>query len=312
LAIEDECSLSLAECELKTKLIFPLTIFLFVVGAKAQNTFPSSGNVGIGIVTPVNPLNLTDTSNSQTIASFEIDSTAQYPFLINQMGFAAWAFSGAAGNIMTFGPFSGRGSFNINYEPNVTGFTLNYLGNVGIGTTSPGEKLDVAGNIKMNTGGAHLIFPDGSLQSTAWNGTLCGGDYAESIDVKGERTQYEPGDVLVVDPQDPGKFLKSSEPYSMAVSGVYSTKPGLVGRRQTTDPEASTSEIPMAMVGIVPTKVSAENGPIHPGDILVTSSTLGHAMKGTDRSQFAGSIVGKALGSLDSGTGVIEVLISLQ
>jgi hypothetical protein len=185
-------------------------------------------------------------------------------------------------------------------------------GSVGIGTTAPGEKLQASGNIKISGGGAHIIFPDGSVQDKAWNGTLCGGDYAEPVDVKGERTQYDPGDVLVVDPQDPGKFLKSSEPYSMAVSGVYSTKPGLIGRRQTTDPKTSTSEVPMAMVGIVPTKVSAENGPIHPGDILVSSSTSGHAMNGTDRTQFAGAIVGKALGTLESGTGVIEALISLQ
>jgi hypothetical protein len=35
-------------------------------------------------------------------------------------------------------------------------------------------------------------------------------------------------------------------------------------------------------------------------------------MKGTDRSQMLGAVVGKALGSLDSGTGVIEVLVTLQ
>jgi len=68
----------------------------------------------------------------------------------------------------------------------------------------------------------------------------------------------------------------------------------------------------MAMVGIVPTKVSAENGSIKAGDLLVTSSTLGYAMKGTDRSLLTGAIVGKALGNLASGKGVIEVLVSLQ
>ena len=70
--------------------------------------------------------------------------------------------------------------------------------------------------------------------------------------------------------------------------------------------------MPMAMVGRVPTKVSAENGPIKVGDLLVSSSTLGHAMKGTDRNQMFGAVISKALGSLDSGTGVIEVLVTLQ
>ncbi len=184
---------------------------------------------------------------------------------------------------------------------------------MGIGTMSPGAALEVNGNVKLTSGsGASVTFADGTTQSTAWSGTLCGGDYAESVDITGERTQYEPGDVLVVDPNHPGHFLKSSDSYSTSVSGIYSTKPGLIGRRQTTNPKTTFTEIPMAMVGVVPTKVTAENGPIHPGDVLVTSSASGRAMKGTDRSQFAGAIVGKALGSLSSGTGVIEVLVSLQ
>ena len=68
----------------------------------------------------------------------------------------------------------------------------------------------------------------------------------------------------------------------------------------------------MAMVGVVPTKVSAENGPIKRGDLLVTSSASGYAMKGTDRSRMLGAVIGKALGHLDSGTGKIEVVVTLQ
>jgi hypothetical protein len=35
-------------------------------------------------------------------------------------------------------------------------------------------------------------------------------------------------------------------------------------------------------------------------------------MKGTDRSRMLGAVIGKALGTLDSGTGVIEVVVTLQ
>ena len=184
-------------------------------------------------------------------------------------------------------------------------------GNVGIGTTSPGSKLEVNGNVKLTSGsGASLTFADGTVQSTAWTGSLCGGDYAESVNVSGDHKKYEPGDVLVLSDDTESDVSKSSQPYSTLVAGIYSTKPGLVGRRQTG--EKSDTELPMAMVGIVPTKVSAENGAIHKGDLLVTSSTEGYAMKGTDPSRMPGAIVGKALGPLNSGTGVIEVLVSLQ
>jgi hypothetical protein len=115
---------------------------------------------------------------------------------------------------------------------------------------------------------------------------------------------------LVIDPDVSGKFLKSAQAYSTAVSGIYSTKPGTVGRRQLTP--KSPDEVPMAMIGIVPTKVSAENGAIRRGDLLVTSSTVGYAMKGTDRSRLTGAVIGKALGNLDSGTGVIEAVVTLQ
>jgi hypothetical protein len=35
-------------------------------------------------------------------------------------------------------------------------------------------------------------------------------------------------------------------------------------------------------------------------------------MKGTDRSRMLGAVIGKALGHMDSGTGVIEVVVTLQ
>jgi hypothetical protein len=186
-------------------------------------------------------------------------------------------------------------------------------GNVGIGTTAPGAKFEVNGNVKLTSGsGASVTYQDGTVQTTAWNGVLGGGDYAESVDVSGDRALYEPGDVLVIDPSAEGKFLRSSQPYSTAVMGIYSTKPGVVGRRQISDKSHMKAEVPMAMVGVVPTKVNTEGGAIKPGDLLVTSSTPGYAMRGSDRSQLTGAIIGKALGHLDAGKGVIEVAVSIQ
>ena len=140
-------------------------------------------------------------------------------------------------------------------------------GNVGIGTASPNATLEVNGNLRLTSGsGASITFADGTVQSTAYTGISCGGDFAESVDVTGKRGQYEPGDLLVIDPHRPGEFKEAAEPYSTLVAGIYSTKPGYVGRRLT-GPK-SPDEVPLAMVGIVPTKVTAENGPIHTGDLL--------------------------------------------
>ena len=71
------------------------------------------------------------------------------------------------------------------------------------------------------------------------------------------------------------------------------------------DESTPQNEVPLAVVGIVPCKVTAENGPIRVG-------TAGHAMKGTDRSRMLGAVVGKALEPLLGGNGVINVLVTLQ
>ncbi|SNT44381.1 hypothetical protein SAMN05421770_1199 [Granulicella rosea] len=186
-------------------------------------------------------------------------------------------------------------------------------GNVGLGTANPGAKLEVNGNTQMD---GSLTFKDAggnlTVQSTAWNGTTLGGDYAESIDVLGDRKTYQPGDVITMDESAPGKFTKSQKPYSKLVSGVFSTKPGLTGRRVNYERPDKEAEVPMAMMGIVPTKVSTENGAIAVGDLLVSASIPGYAMKGTDRERMMGAIIGKALAPLGSGSGIIEVLVSLQ
>jgi hypothetical protein len=47
---------------------------------------------------------------------------------------------------------------------------LNQSGNVGVGTTNPGQKLSVAGTIESTSGG--VKFPDGTVQTTAVAATL--------------------------------------------------------------------------------------------------------------------------------------------
>ena len=57
---------------------------------------------------------------------------------------------------------------------------------------------------------------------------------------------------------------------------------------------------------------AAASGPIKPGDLLTTSDTPGCAMKVTDHGKAQGAILGKAMGSLNEGKGMVLVLVSLQ
>lgn len=144
-------------------------------------------------------------------------------------------------------------------------------------------------------------------------GTQTGGaDFAELLAVAGAITDYEPADVLVIDTVGARRIVRSRISYSTRVAGIYSTKPGVLATPHQMDDLRLAGEVPLAIVGIVPCKVTAENGPIAPGDLLVTSTLPGHAMKGTDRRRMLGAVVGKALEPLQSGTGIIQVLVTLQ
>lgn len=228
----------------------------------------------------------------------------------------------AAGVVGIFNGTLGTGSgiIGITAAPTgsgVYGQSITGIGVTGItgGTTGQGGYFDntAGGNILVGAvNGVHKFRVDGTGKGYFDGGTQTGGaDFAESVAVAGSREVHEPGDLLVVDANGKRQLKLSSEPYSTLVAGIHSTKPGVLATPHSMN-EVAANEIPLAIVGIVPCKVSAENGAIRPGDLLVTSSTPGHAMKGTDRSRMLGAVVGKALEPLSEGKGVIQVLVTLQ
>jgi hypothetical protein len=72
------------------------------------------------------------------------------------------------------------------------------------------------------------------------------------------------------------------------------------------------SRVPVALVGKVYCKVDASYAPIRVGDLLTTSPTPGYAMKADDQNRAFGAVIGKALASLGSGTGLVPILVALQ
>jgi hypothetical protein len=139
-----------------------------------------------------------------------------------------------------------------------------------------------------------------------------GADVAEAFDVSGAIDQYEPGDVLVISLDADRTVERSTEAYSTLVAGVYATKPGVLLTEEHIDADLS-DKVPMGVIGVIPTKVCGENGPIRRGDLLVSSSLPGHAMKADPDKVKPGQIIGKALESFnEQGTRKIKVLVSVK
>ena len=253
------------------------------------------------------------------------------------------------------------------------------------------EFIGTGSNIAWRVDDGGATYNDDNIYSTP-------ADYAEFLTAKFNKSNYEPGDVMVISGTD--EVDKSSSANQSSLIGVYSTKPAIVGNAtlggadltsgtletaswewvQEKGPKSSWSAIeiegdrtavytegvmtrmsgsntpmtvlsssynpgqnittikvsqtwpnqptatelyynveernaiPVGMLGQVPTKCITENGTISPGDLLVTSSTPGYAMK-AGASPSIGTIIGKALDTLtDTGsgsdTGVLNVYVN--
>jgi len=152
------------------------------------------------------------------------------------------------------------------------------------------------------------VHADGAYYGASFNSGSA--DVAEWVPVS---EPVEPGDVLELDPDNPGHYRKSRGPCSTLVAGVVSTQPGFVlgTNPSTLDSGLWTDDSALlALIGIVPVKVTGEAGPIKPGDLLVCSSVSGYAMKWhpCENGEVCG-LIGKALEPFNNGTGVIQVLL---
>ena len=154
---------------------------------------------------------------------------------------------------------------------------------------------------------------DGTGKGFFNGGTQAGGaDLAEAFDVTGNRNEYEAGDVLIISVSKDRAVEKSYQAYSALVAGVYATKPGVLLTEEDIETDIS-DKVPMGVVGVIPTKVCLEGGEIKRGDLLVTSSIAGVAMKADIDKVKPGQVIGKALENFNSlSTGKIKVLVNVK
>jgi hypothetical protein len=169
---------------------------------------------------------------------------------------------------------------------------LTNTGNFGVGTTAPTTKLHVAGDIKV----------DGNISAK----------YQDVAEWVPSRQKLAAGTVVVLDIEHNNHVTASASAYDTRVAGVVSAQPGIsLG-------EGGEGKALIATTGRVKVRVDATRAPIRVGDLLVTGDTPGVAMRsqpldlGGVPIHRPGTLIGKALESLEKGTGEILVLLSLQ
>ena len=142
---------------------------------------------------------------------------------------------------------------------------------------------------------------------------LGGADFSERFDVRDGEADIEPGTVVSIDPDHEGRLEPSREAYDHRVAGIVSgaggVRPGMVMAQEGS---IASGEHPVALTGRVYCRATAANGPIRPGDLLTTSDVPGLAMRVSDPARAQGAILGKAMGTLEEGEGLVLVLVGLQ
>ena len=171
-------------------------------------------------------------------------------------------------------------------------FLINTDGRVGIGTKTPRSKLDVNGSITVED---DIIL----------SGADCAEDFEISDDVPGD-----PGTVMVIN--DDGRLCQSQKAYDRRVAGILSgagsLRPGIVLGRKADSQRAQA----IALTGTTYCRIDASSHPVTVGDLLTTSDRPGHAMSAQDQQRSFGAVIGKALGNLTGGVGLVPVLVALQ
>nr|WP_295926616.1 hypothetical protein [uncultured Dyadobacter sp.] len=232
------------------------------------------------------------TTDNEARLSIASEADMQLKLINPGSGGAAWRIGVANSN---WSAGAGKLVFSKTASSSDAAMVITPAGNVGIGLTTPSKTLHVNGTTSTKV-----------LEITG------GADLAEHFDIDGGEALL-PGTVVSIDPAKPGQLREASDAYDKTVAGIISgageVQPGmLMGQAGT----LASGKYPVALTGRVYCRVDAKFGAIRPGDLLTTSATAGHAMKVADGGQAQGAIIGKAMTGLETGRGLVLVLVSLQ
>ncbi|MBN2172190.1 MAG: hypothetical protein JW819_12795 [Candidatus Krumholzibacteriota bacterium] len=255
-----------------------------------------TGHVGIGTTAPAAPLEVVKPTDSTADAALQVTTrylVGGYP-MSSYLRVDRTAIDGA----------TSLGDANVNVNGTSAGNV--YLaaggGDVGVGTTQPDARLDVAGDLR-----ADAIRCDGHAYVDILH--ITGADLAERFPAS---EAAAPGTVVAIDPARPGELCVCREAYDRRVAGVVSGARGLPAGAVLGGLTAGPEALPVALSGRVWVRADATGGPIAPGDLLTSAATPGHAMAARDAARAQGAVLGKAMTALDAGTGWVLALVNLQ
>jgi len=253
----------------------------------------SANRVGIGTTSPSTPLHVVGSVGTMMLLESSDAAAARLKISNTATGGRSYDLVATAD-----GSGVGGGKFLIrDGSTTEVRLQIDASGHVGIGAApSLTNRLNVGGNVECSV-----------LQI---NG---GSDIAEPFTIASHQ-EILPGMVVSIDPERPAGLRLATEAYDRTVAGVVSgaggVNPGMMLRQAGTQADGTH---PVALTGRVYCYVDADAaGPVKPGDLLTTSDTPGHAMRVDDPARAGGAILGKAMTALDSGRGLVLVLVSLQ
>jgi hypothetical protein len=122
---------------------------------------------------------------------------------------------------------------------------------------------------------------------------------ADGLDLFAAEGAIEAGDVVSLGADAPGSVVRSSGPADALVIGCAQLR------------ETATARVAVATSHIAICRVDAGFGAIAVGDRLTASPTAGLAMK-ADPAAAGATVLGRAIEPLDSGTGLVRVLLGAR
>ena len=214
-----------------------------------------------------------------------------------------------------------RGEGNLVIGGSKAGYVVDIMQNVGTGTLEPGDVVSIVGSASPVLGEIPVV-------------TVKKSDVAYDTGVTGivDQVWYAPDAATKAAYDKQEEALRAANDQAnriVADANARGVKPDLSGVKMPvatiTDEQGVLHAIPGAtqvtqgaycsvvtLGSFKMVKVDASFGAIKAGDLLVASSHAGYAMKATDKAQALGAVIGKSLGDLATGTGMVPIMVTLK